>query len=485
MIKRIWLTGKVQLWPARHRFLNEPARKRLLSILLLCFSLRAALLLAVRPWKPDVMEKVVFRADARGYHQLGVSLAVNHQFNYQKDGKRESLRTPVYPMLVALMYSIFGVHPWSVLVFQALLDTAACGILYFALKKFIGTNAALWGVLFYAADPYLILYSTKLLSESVFVFLLIACSYFYLSAMQDPASSKNLLRMAFSGLFLGLAVLTRPIAFYLPFILTILFITTFRNTRIKAVAGAGCVFLAVYLLILSPWIVRNHAAFGVPALSTSDGFNALALSAAPAEAERLRIPIKRAQDSLFSEANSIMSGKGLNPDEMNDFQKSPYWKRLAWRYISAHPIRFIETYARGVFNSFFLVGVNAFSQSLGLESPAIQSHEKNGYMFSGKFSNKNKAELGIGMVLALFLAVSYALALWGMIKMNRKAFFIFSFFMVGYFVLLAGSSGYARFRLPAIPFYLGFIGVGADALYRKWSLMHTKASVISVTVTVT
>jgi hypothetical protein len=268
-------------------------------------------------------------------------------------------------------------------------------------------------------------------------------------------------------------VLTKPAGFYLPFILTVLFIIAFRHERIKILARAGVVFLAAYLLILAPWIMRNEAEFGVPALSTSDGFNALALYAAPAEAVRLRMPVKAAQDSLFAEANSIISAKGLNPDEMNDFQKSPYWKRLAWRSIIGHPLRFIEACARGLYNCMFLVGVKAFSQSLGLDSPAIQART-NEFDFRKKISNKNKAELGIGIVAAVFLVVSYVLAMLGMIKMDKSMFFMFFLCIAGYFILLAGPSGYARFRLPAIPFYICFIGVGADALTRKWSLIHEK-----------
>ena len=72
------------------------------------------------------------------------------------------------------------------------------------------------------------------------------------------------------------------------------------------------------------------------------------------------------------------------------------------------------------------------------------------------------------VLVALELLVVYVATAYGIVlaTLRRRAgtFEILCLLFVAYVILLTGSAGDARFRLPAVPFYLPFAGLGAAAL---------------------
>lgn len=429
-------------------------------ILLLCLVVRLGFFLAVQPWKPDVVENVILKDDARGYHELGVSLTANFQFNHGI-WEKETVRTPLYPLVIAFFYYFFGVYPWIILFFQIILDVGTCFILYFALKKGLSKRSALWGILFYSIDPFLALFSTKLLTETLFIFCMVTFFYFFISTFEDSAFQKVLFHIILSGIFLGLSALIKPIVLYLPLLfLSILLIINFHSCSLKTTVIKIIGFLLSYFLTLSPWLIRNKTTFDVFALSSSSSYNLLALYTAPMMAEKWNMPVKKTITRLFNETDSIIIKQGFQPNKMNGFQKSVYWKKLALKYILKDPTEFVKSYVQGLFNCFFVLGVEAFSEAFHLGTPVRVKQVRDGFSLKQKFLNKTKEEIAIGIILALFQAVTYLFMFLGMFTMRRDKFFIFLLLVSGYFILLPGPSNYLRFRLPAIPFYLGFVGVG-------------------------
>jgi len=69
-------------------------------------------------------EMVVEAVDARGYHQIARNLLDGHGFSLQAGPpyRPDSVRTPLYPAFVALVYAAAGPHPEAVVPVQAALD---------------------------------------------------------------------------------------------------------------------------------------------------------------------------------------------------------------------------------------------------------------------------------------------------------------------------------------------------------------------------
>ena len=145
------------------------------GIVLLCILLRLAFFISVRPWNNEVEHKLLEK-DALEYNVLAVNILNYHQFSYTENGPPNSFRTPGYPFYLAAVYFIFGQAPWVVLLTQIFIDTFSCIILYFLFLRIFNIKIALIASLFYALDPFLILHTSTLLSDILFVFLLILAS---------------------------------------------------------------------------------------------------------------------------------------------------------------------------------------------------------------------------------------------------------------------------------------------------------------------
>ena len=52
---------------------------------------------------------------------------------------------------------------------------------------------------------------------------------------------------------------------------------------------------------------------------------------------------------------------------------------------------------------------------------------------------------------------------------THRAFTIFCVLTVCYFIVLSGAGGWTRYKLPAIPFYLGFVGLGIERFSARFT----------------
>ncbi len=150
--------------------------------------------------------------------------------------------------------------------------------------------------------------------------------------------------IVFCGLLLGLATLTRPIAFYISLIF--MFIIYYKNRR-----GAGLIyalfFLFVFFVTISPWIMRNYYVFNSFSLSTVGYYNLLVLNVSQLEYSKNRKELSEIQKELLLQSDSLMLKDGKNPLELNQFMKSYYWKRLALSKIFQNPIEYFILSMKG------------------------------------------------------------------------------------------------------------------------------------------
>ena len=99
--------------------------KGLLIIILLAFVIRMVFFVSLQPWDNVVTNNIVSVGDARGYHQLALSLLDNKSFE-----NFGAFRTPGYPVFVAMIYSITWRSVWFVLLVQILLNVVSVVIIF-------------------------------------------------------------------------------------------------------------------------------------------------------------------------------------------------------------------------------------------------------------------------------------------------------------------------------------------------------------------
>jgi 4-amino-4-deoxy-L-arabinose transferase-like glycosyltransferase len=457
--------------PAADPWRAGERRRALLLVVGACLALRLMLLVVAAPWRPSVEARVVLRADALGYHRLATTLLACGRFAPACDAPLETIRTPGYPALVAAVYALAGPHPWVLMVVHAAFDALAAVLLARTAARFFGTGAGLVAGVLYAIDPFVALYSTALLSESTFLLLLVAGMATVAWSTGAESARRQLGGAALAGGLLGLAILVRPAAQFLPPALATAYAIGWRRAPRRAVLAALAVLL-VCGAVLTPWIARNQRAFGHASLSTVGAF-VLALHVAPMEAELRGIDHDTAKRQLAAEADSLMRVDGLEPDA-DPFVKARYWRRLAMERVRERPLAFLRHSALGVVHAFGNLATSDFARLLGGEAQpvALKGETGLGAVVARFLADKHPLELALAAVLAPYLLITLAATVGGVVlAVRRRAALWFTAGCLAvalYFVVVSGAAGLARYRLPALPFYLPMTALGLMASRDAW-----------------
>jgi 4-amino-4-deoxy-L-arabinose transferase-like glycosyltransferase len=222
-----------------------------------------------------------------------------------------ALRTPGYPLFLAACRLLFGDRPLAVRLVQAVLGAVSVWLVYRLAQRFVpgedapmprsqprGWTTPLAAAALAAFNPYYVATAALILSEAVFVPLMLAglwgLAWLWPSA-GAPAPAPSLRRAwpraLATGLAWGAAVLVRPsCALLVPAVLVAWVAASGRGRRASAMRGAAIVVLGV-VVVMAPWWVRNARIFGrfVPTAlwvgaSLYDGLNPRATGASDMDA---------------------------------------------------------------------------------------------------------------------------------------------------------------------------------------------------------
>jgi 4-amino-4-deoxy-L-arabinose transferase-like glycosyltransferase len=194
-----------------------------------------------------------------------------------------ALRTPGYPLFLAACQFFFGESTLAVRLVQAVLGTASIWLVYRLAQQFDRRIAPTGGPKYAtvplfsaglaAVDPFLVAMSEVLLSEALFIPLLLVflCGLASLWRMtQEADGSGGHLSMPSAGLLAlatgaagGAAILTRPsFALFVPVVL-LSWILAGAAARCLRPAWRGSLFVVLgAAVVMSPWWVRNARVFG-------------------------------------------------------------------------------------------------------------------------------------------------------------------------------------------------------------------------------
>lgn len=202
-------------------------------------------------------------SDSISYNSLAQNLVKGKGYVLE-EGKPTAVRAPGYPFFLALIYTLFGYNYDSVRIIQILILAGIGIVVYFAAKKHLKLSPAfaLLASTLVVIWPYFVFYTGLLLTEILFTFFLILAVFFLLEFYQFFSRSSIVL----SGLCLGIATLIRPEVLLLPFWLIFLW---FFHKRKKEIIKKQLLIVLVFVLVLSPWTIRNFIQFHRFALVTA------------------------------------------------------------------------------------------------------------------------------------------------------------------------------------------------------------------------
>lgn len=234
-----------------------------LALFAVSFVVRTALVLALRD--VHVGPCGICSADDVEFNNL--ALRVSRGEGYVNDqGLPTSFRAPGWPLFLAGIYRLIGVHVPLVYLVLCLLGASACVLTYLLARELVSENTArVAGSLATIYVPH-VYFSAGFLSEGLFVPLLALGGWLFIRSLK----AGSLAPLLFAGLALSCATLTRPFALLLwPILSTILVVTRFRQRRLPLLHMLA--FTLAFSLCIVPWTLRNQHVHGRFVLIATNG----------------------------------------------------------------------------------------------------------------------------------------------------------------------------------------------------------------------
>jgi 4-amino-4-deoxy-L-arabinose transferase-like glycosyltransferase len=387
-----------------------------------------------------------------GYYPLSLDLLAGHGFSWSTAPPYEpdSVRTPLYPLLIVGLFLIFKSYKILFLL-QVLLGSLTCVLAWLIAKSFLREEwaAATVGVLL-ALEPLNAYLTGVILTETVFTFLFLLMVWLFLRYVQN----KSLAFLALVSFLIGVSVLVKPTIQYLPILLLpLLWLVEGRRFTKKLFVHAA-VLVGVFLLVISPWLYRNEILFNNASLVVQPVSNLYAYLVPSAIALEEHIPFQPAQDQFFAEQH-VKSIDDINLGNAKEFE------HRALAELSHHPLGLAESvgvtmYAFFLNDGYYIVVTNFFGANF---APHFSLH----------------ALFGPELVVLLgraFWFVATLLMLWGIYRYVRTRGvtpeLLFFAGLIAYFAvttIVIGLAVNGRFRVPVDTFILMFAVYGATALY--------------------
>jgi 4-amino-4-deoxy-L-arabinose transferase-like glycosyltransferase len=237
----------------------EPASRRawLIAVFCFAFAVRALFLFALLPHAsrivPGLNTSVGMSFD--GYELIARQLVQGHGYRLAAGAPPTAARAPLYPLLLAVLYRVFGTGVAPVLWTHALLGALACAFVFLAARRMFGLAAGVVAGLLFAVFPPHLWWSQYVLSETLLVTLIAATSYAVVRLVEEPSAGMA----AGAGALFGLTALCNAMILFLPFVLAAVTaaVPALRRAYLR---HAGVLLLGMSVLVL-PWSGRNFILF--------------------------------------------------------------------------------------------------------------------------------------------------------------------------------------------------------------------------------
>jgi tetratricopeptide (TPR) repeat protein len=377
--------------------------------------------------------------DAWTYHRWALEII---QDNFW--GKEVFFLRPIYPYLLALIYTIFGPNIIAVQIFQAFLASISCYLLFQIAKRLFNQQVALIASIGFGLCGTLVFYTGTLLYVEITTFLSLLVLYLLLTA------GEKWWKYSLAGLGYGLFVVCRPemLVLLLPLIF---WLRKIRETKPRQLLN----FLIISLMVILSVPVRNYIIARDPVLFTAHSGINFYFGNNP-NADGTWQPVSELNPGIgFSHLRLKHLAKFVNGKQLSWSQASFYWTKKGIEFIFSHPVQYLKLTGRklALFFASYEIPNNYYPETVRPSSRALKI-----------------AFVNFGMVISL--------ALLGIIfswKTKRQLLPVY-LFIGGY--LLSSLLFYvlSRLRAPVLPFLLIIASSSIFSFYqffrqRKFALL--------------
>jgi 4-amino-4-deoxy-L-arabinose transferase-like glycosyltransferase len=391
--------------------------------------------------------------DPSDFSRVAASIAEGHGYpptNRAPGGGASAFRPPAYPVLLAGVYAVAG-HPAPSVgrLVGAFLGTLSVGLIGLLALRLWGKRVGMLALGIAAVAPPLVIMSTALISEALFVPLVLGA----VTCALEGRSTRRYRWLLATSVLVGLACLTRTNGLVLLVPLSLAFVPVGSMRRLRAWA-APAVFLVIALLTIAPWTVRNWIVFHsfVP-ISDESGYTLAGTYNRVSRADR-RLP------AVWIEAEH---GKSPEYARILRTATARHWNELTYgSHLQAAAIRDIESDPSYVLKVAYWNTVRTFD--LG----------------EVRFARSNLHDTDIPLAPALLVIntgpVLLVLALGGLL--TRRAWRVPRWLWLVPLCLATSVfvSGFIRFRAPIDPFLVMLAALAVADFLHEFSRLRRNVS---------
>lgn len=381
------------------------------------------------------------RADD-GYFEIAQNVLAGNGFSWSSAAPYapNPLRTPGYIYFLAGLLGSTG----SVAVAAVIQLLLSCAIpvlgLYIARHITRSTRIGMVTGAILALDPTLALLSFQFYTDTLFLVLFFAWTLLIFRYLERP----RWIMLAISAILLGLAIITRPVAQYIPLLLVPFILWRFGKGDWKNGAVHALAYLAIVGAILMPWVVRNIHTFGEPGLSAQTPF-VLYTNLAPAV-----LSVAHNTD-FIDERNTFLTPAEYKGDAITLANGSTYTTR-ALEIVRTYPYAVVFIAGKSLFTFFTNDGMYTLL--------AMAGYAPYEYLW---------LLIGARLVWAAITIAAFVGALVYLLK-QRSQLAILIILLVAYFALTSTIAAFGtnpRYRLPVDPILLSLAAIGGMYLLER------------------
>ncbi len=306
-------------------FIRIKNRRGLLVLIVVLFSVLIRLLHLVESGDdPSANQPLV---DSRTYHQLAVGLAeegiLDEHFLWQ---------APLYPLLLAGIYRLFGVSMLVVKLLQILLAGGTCLLTIRLGRKLFNERVGLLAGILVALCGPLLFFDQQLLATGLAVFWMVALANLVLQVRQQDHTPASWSALGL-GLVGALAILTRPT--FLPIVCLLLGCLLCWRLPARRLA----LNLVGLVVVLVPFALTMQNLTGHTGLLPPSGAINLFIGNNANFDETIGIRTGLPWENLISEPMR----HGFPP---GPWHGQPYFRSLVWQFVSERPGEFLGLLVR-------------------------------------------------------------------------------------------------------------------------------------------
>jgi 4-amino-4-deoxy-L-arabinose transferase-like glycosyltransferase len=411
---------------------------------------------------------VIMQGDTSSYIEPGQNLIHHHAYSQTRGSELvpELDRTPGYPLFLILTGAVSGNTLYAV--FAQILISLLSLVLVFRIgaKVFPERDAGVAAAWLFAIEPISVLYTVRLMPETLFVLLLLLT----LDRLLSFYKTSRLTTIVEAGLALAAATYVRPVSYYLvvPIAVGLMFVSP-RGLRWKA----PVLLLITVIPLLALWQVRNFLETGYSGFSSIVEQNLYYYQSAEITAQLEHISLGDEQSRLgYTDEASYVA---VHPEQRvwSEALRLKYMRAQSVAILSQHRGMYLKSHFRGVGVVAFTPCATELLQLLNLypkraEMPRSILNEgisKSIYLVIREHPGTSACMSILELALLLF----YVLAVGGLFNQRSNSAALSTLVGVAlYFLLIAGGAqAIGRYRSPVMPLICVIAGGAVVAFLRK------------------